>query len=159
VIRLEIFDSTQIFEYLEDLVPEPALWPPSAAHRARARLLEHKSDEVYFPHIIRLMGLQDAMEQDAAVTAVAAATDYYLQMERQLENRSFLAGSFSYADIAFFMAQVFGERMGAPMTSATPKLQSWRNAMLKRPSVKEALKPLVAFLVAQNSPVPEFLSV
>jgi glutathione S-transferase len=23
---LEIFDSPQIFEYLEDLVPEPALW-------------------------------------------------------------------------------------------------------------------------------------
>lgn len=155
---LEIFDSTQIFEYLEDLAPEPALWPPGAAHRARARLLEHQSDEVYFPHIIRLMGLQDAMEQDAAVTAVASATDYYVQMEKQLENRSFLAGSFSYADIAFYMAQVFGERMGAPMTSATPKLQCWRNAMSKRPSVNEALQPMVAFLVAQKSAVPHFLS-
>ena len=156
---LEIFDSTQIFEYLEDLAPEPALWPPSAAHRARARLLEHKSDEVYFPHIIRLMGLQDAMKQDAAVNAIAAATDYYLQMEKQLENRSFLAGSFSYADIAFFMAQVFGERMGAAMTPATPKLQAWRKRMSERSSVREALTPLVAFLVAQNSPVPAFLSV
>ena len=25
---LEIFDSTQIFEYFEDLKPSPALWPP-----------------------------------------------------------------------------------------------------------------------------------
>src|SRR6266849_6144152 len=55
---LEIFDSTQIFEYLEDLKPEPALWPADPVARARARLLEHKSDEVYFPHVIRLMGLQ-----------------------------------------------------------------------------------------------------
>jgi glutathione S-transferase len=52
---LEIVDSTQIFEYLEDLRPQPALWPAGTVARARARLLEHKSDEVYFPHIIRLM--------------------------------------------------------------------------------------------------------
>src|SRR5215469_13103046 len=52
---LELFDSTQIFEYLEDLKPEPALWPSQPAARARARLLEHRSDEIYFPHIIRLM--------------------------------------------------------------------------------------------------------
>jgi glutathione S-transferase len=44
---LEIFDSTQIFEYLEDLQPEPALWPRQREARARARLLEHQSDEVY----------------------------------------------------------------------------------------------------------------
>jgi glutathione S-transferase len=43
---LEIFDSTQIFEYLEDLRPEPALWPAAPVERAMARLLEHKSDEV-----------------------------------------------------------------------------------------------------------------
>jgi len=30
---LEIFDSTQIFEYLEDLVPAPALWPSEARAR------------------------------------------------------------------------------------------------------------------------------
>src|SRR5919108_1443061 len=47
---LEIFDSTQIFEYLEDLRPAPALWPAGTIARAQARLLEHKSDEVFFPH-------------------------------------------------------------------------------------------------------------
>jgi len=34
---LEIFDSTQIFEYLEDLQPTPALWPRDIVERARAR--------------------------------------------------------------------------------------------------------------------------
>jgi glutathione S-transferase len=56
---LEIFDSTQIFEYLEDLQPTPALWPRDFVERARARRLEHESDELYFPHVIRLMGLQE----------------------------------------------------------------------------------------------------
>jgi glutathione S-transferase len=55
---LEIFDSTQIFEYLEDLRPMPPLWPSEPAARALARLLELKSDEVFFPHIIRLMELR-----------------------------------------------------------------------------------------------------
>src|SRR5574341_462248 len=41
---LEIFDSTQIFEYFEALKPAPPLWPSGAAGRARARLLELKSD-------------------------------------------------------------------------------------------------------------------
>src|SRR5260370_34163199 len=40
---LEIFDSTQIFEYFEDLRPEPTLWPSDAAGRARARQIEHLS--------------------------------------------------------------------------------------------------------------------
>src|SRR5688500_11480518 len=58
---VEIFDSTQIFEYLEDLKPQPALWTAEAAARAQARKLEHLSDEVFFPNVIRLFGLQDAM--------------------------------------------------------------------------------------------------
>src|SRR5215813_3649073 len=109
---LEIFDSTQIFEYLESVAPAPALWPAEPKARARARLLEHKSDEVYFPSIIRLMGLQAAPQDPAAVEARAAASAYYDQMERQLADGQWLAGSYSYADIAFYMAQLFGERMG-----------------------------------------------
>jgi glutathione S-transferase len=55
---VQIFDSTQIFEYLEDRWPEPPLWPCSVATRAEARKLELYSDEVFFPHVIRLMGLR-----------------------------------------------------------------------------------------------------
>jgi glutathione S-transferase len=40
--NLEIIDSTQIFEYLEDLKPTPALWPSDIGERARARRLEHQ---------------------------------------------------------------------------------------------------------------------
>lgn len=119
---LELFDSTQIFEYLEELQLAPALWPADIRARARARLLEHQSDEVYFPSIIRLMGLQGKPQDPLAMTAREIASRYYLQMEVQLDGHEFLAGTYSYADIAFYMAQLFGERMGAVMTQATPKL-------------------------------------
>lgn len=94
--ELEIFDSTQIFEYFEDLQPEPALWPAGAAARATARLLEHKSDEIYFPPIIRLMSLQDTPGDPVAIAARETASRYYGEMEHLLARRDYLAGSYSY---------------------------------------------------------------
>lgn len=154
---LEIFDSTQIFEYFEDLKPEPALWPKAPADRAQARLLEHKSDEVFFPPIVRLMGLQDRLDDPAAVAACAASARYYEEMEAQLGEAGFLAGTFSFADIAFYMAQLFGARMSAPMTAATPKLLAWRERMTKRPSVRQVAGAMARFLVSQGRPLPDFM--
>ena len=67
---IEIFDSTQIFEYLEDIAPKPALWPAEHGDRALARRLELESDEVFFPNIIRLMGLQDRLHDPLAIAAL-----------------------------------------------------------------------------------------
>jgi len=155
---LEIFDSTQIFEYLEDLQPEPPLWPREARARARARLAELKSDEVYFPHIIKLMGLQGDLQGEAAQAAIAAATQYYEQLEQALQQADWLAGdTYSYADIAFFMAAIFGERMGAPITGATPRLVAWRERMTQRPPVRQVAGAMARWLASKGRPVPAFL--
>jgi glutathione S-transferase len=155
---LEIFDSTQIFEYLEDRWPTPALWPNEPEQRARARLLEHKSDEVFFPHVIRLMGLQDAPEDSAAIAARHGAADYYRQMEGVLATSDYLAGVCTYADIAFYMAQLFAARMGAPMTEETPELVQWRDRMTERPAVRRVAGAMAAYLVAQGRPLPGFMA-
>jgi len=154
---LEIFDSTQIFEYLEDLQPEPPLWPADIERRARARLLEHQSDEVYFPHIIRLMGLQDKLQEPTALAAIEAATRYYDSMETLLGQDEWLAESYSFADIAFYMAQLFGARQGAPMTRATPRLLAWRNRMSARPAVRAVAVPMAQWLLANGRPLPAFM--
>ena len=155
---LEIFDSTQIFEYFEDIAPEPPLWPRNPRERAQARLLEHASDEVYFPPIIRLMGLQATPDDPAAVAAREAAARYYRDMEERLADREFLAGAYSYADIAFFMGQLFGARMGAPMTDATPGLLAWQARIAARPAVREVVGPMVAFLRGLGRPIPGFVA-
>mgnify|MGYP003909589375 CR=1 FL=1 len=154
---LEIFDSTQIFEYLETIRPEPALWPAEPKARARARLLEHKSDEVYFPPIIRLMGLQATPDDPAAVEARAAALAYYDGLEKGMAGKEWLAGGFSYADIAFYMAQIFGDRMGAPMTDSHPRLQAWRDRMSARPAVARVAGAMGRYLLSQGRKVPAFL--
>jgi glutathione S-transferase len=155
---LEIFDSTQIFEYLEAIRPEPALWPAEPKARARARLLEHKSDEVYFPPIIRLMGLQATPDDPAAVEARAATLAYYDNLEKGAAGKEWLAGSYSYADIAFYMAQLFGDRMGAPMTDAHPRLQQWRDRMSARPAVAKVAGAMGRYLLSQGRKLPTFLA-
>jgi glutathione S-transferase len=155
---LEIFDSTQIFEYFEELRPEPPLWPKGLAEKAQARLLEHKSDEVYFPPIVRLMGLQDKPQDPAAVAARDVSARFYAEMEELLAGKDYLAGPYSYADIAFYMAQLFGERMGARMTAATPKLTAWRDRITQRPAIRQVVGAMAAYLVSQRRPLPAFLS-
>jgi len=155
---LEIFDSTQIFEYLEDLQPSPPLWPRDPQARARARLLEHQSDEVYFPHVVRLMGLQQNLQDEAAVAAIAAATRYYAEMDRLLARTDYLAGAdYGYADIAFYMAALFGERQGAPVAPATPHLLAWRERLTQRPAVRTVAGAMAAWLAGVGRPVPPFL--
>jgi glutathione S-transferase len=155
---VEIFDSTQIFEYFEHLKPEPELWPADPAGRARARLLEHKSDEVYFPHIIRLMELRATPENPTAVSAREKASLYYREMEEVLAGGEYLAGPYSYADIAFYMAQLFGARMGAEMTEETPRLLRWRDRMSARPAVRSVVAPMATYIVSCRLPLPGFLS-
>lgn len=154
---VELFDSTQIFEYLEDRYPNPALWPRGIAERARARQLEQKSDEVFFPNVIRLFGLQHDMQSAPAVAACAACARYYEEMEGLLATREYLAGPYSFADIAFYMAHVFADRKGAGMTDATPRLVDWRGRVGERPAVRAAVDPMMRFLASEGRGVPAFL--
>jgi glutathione S-transferase len=157
---VSLFDSTQIFEYLEDRYPGPAhlaLWPEGIAERARARQLEQKSDEVFFPNVIRLFGLQHDMKSTAAVAACAGCARFYEEMEGLLAEREYLAGPYSFADIAFYMAYVFADRKGAGMTGATPRLLAWRTRVGERPAVRAVVDPMMAFLASHGRGVPAFL--
>jgi glutathione S-transferase len=70
------------------------------------------------------------------VAARDGAARYYREMEDVLgDGREWLAGAYSFADIAFYMAQLFGARKGAPMSDETPQLLAWRARMTARPAV------------------------
>jgi glutathione S-transferase len=144
--------------YFETWLPAPALWRAGPTPKAGARLLEHKSDEIYFPHIVRLMGLQPTPDDPAAVEARTAATACYDEMERLIGEQDWLVGSYSYADIAFYMAQLFGARMTAPMTESHPRLRRWRDRMSARPAVARVTGAMARYLLSQNRPLPEFLA-
>jgi glutathione S-transferase len=79
-------------------------------------------------------------------------------MERALGDQEWLAGSYSYADIAFYMAQLFGERMGAPVTDATLGLQAWRERMSARPPVRQVAGAMGRYLLSIGRKLPDFLA-
>ena len=137
---LELFDSTQIFEYLEDRFPDPPLWPRDARKRAHARLLELKSDEVFFPNVVLLMPNQRAAAGEERVgQAIRDLHAFYADGD-------FLEGPFTYADIAFFMAQFFATFLGQPWKDGHPRLDAWRARMRARESVKSVAGKMADYL-------------
>ena len=104
------------------------------------------------------MSLQEAPEDPVAVAAREASARFYLEMEELLARREYLAGRYSYADIAFYMAQLFGARMGAPITEATPKLLRWRDKVTARPAVRQVVLAMAAYLMSQGRPLPKFMA-
>ncbi len=86
------------------------------------------------------------------------ALAFYDGMEKAIAGKEWLAGSYSYADIAFYMAQIFGDRMGAPMADAHPKLQAWRDRMSARPAVRQVASAMGRYLLSQGRKLPAFLA-
>ncbi|TFH25563.1 MAG: glutathione S-transferase family protein [Myxococcales bacterium] len=151
---VELYDSTQIFEYLEDTHPTPPLWPREPAARARARLSELSSDEILFPYVVTLMPSNwESAGEDGLSAARTAIASYYHAREAELESREFLQGELSYADIAFFMAQFFAGFLGAPWGEGHPNLDAWRERTMSRPPVSTVALERAAYLES-NGIVP-----
>jgi glutathione S-transferase len=104
------------------------------------------------------MGLQHRLDDPAAVAARTASMDHYREMDRLLADREFLAGPYSFADIAFYMAQFFADRMSVPIDAQTPRLQQWRDRITERKAVRAVIGPMAAYLVAQGRPLPAYVS-
>jgi glutathione S-transferase len=148
--ELELFDSTQILEYLEDLKPEPALWPTDIKQRAKARQLEHMSDEVLFPHVVQLMSRARSGEATPMDADTAAILAYYKQMNEVLMRQDYLAGNFSYADIALYMAHYFALFLGAPTPSEHTRFIDWQRRVGDRESVQRVIRPMKEFLYTRS---------
>ena len=156
---VELYDSTQIFEYCEDRWPVPALWPITVPERARARQLEHASDEVFFPHVIKLMGMRakpDPVDSPDWIKAREGIESHYARMESLLDSRQYLAGPYTYADIAFYMAQFFAARHTVPMQATHVNLLAWRKRVAERPAVRGVIDRMADYLRSIDYPVPPY---
>jgi glutathione S-transferase len=146
-----VYDSTLIFEYLEERKPEPRLYPTELAERARCRQLEAAADEILFPHVWTLIdqgfypaggGQRDTAQIDAARAGIARFCD---EREKEL-TRSFLCGDFGVADIATFVFLHAAATLGAPIRPEHAKLQGWMERMRARPAVATEVAEMGAFV-------------
>lgn len=150
---LTLFDSTVIFEYLEDAYPRPALYPASAKDRARCRLLELTVDEILLPPLRQLMTRTSPPDPDPerqrqraadADRAEIALRDHYETLSRRLGSQEFFCGSFTVADIALFMTVLWVQRLKGPRLDAQPKLAAWYERVKSRPSAGLAAEEIAA---------------
>src|SRR5262245_48672952 len=111
-----LFDSTVIFEYLEDAYPRPPLYPRGAAARARCRQLELAADEILFVPMRRLAYRTEPPDPDPqrqvakeaeGREAEAAIRDHYGRLAKRLNGQTYFCGDFSVADIGTFMTVLF----------------------------------------------------
>ena len=156
---VEIFDSTQIFEYLEHAHPEPSLWPSTPLARAKARCWELQSDEVFFPYVIKLMSLRENRENSNTNEARVGVTQFYDKIEQRLQQQSCIVGDlFTYADIAFIMAHYFAVMLGADISDRHSHIDAWRSRIIQRPSVSRVLRPMSDYLDSQKINPPSFIA-
>lgn len=146
----QIFDSTIILEYLEDMFPTPPLLPRDPAGRAQARMIEEVCDTLY--EAIN-WGLSEIRwfkraegEQAEKMKETAARQTAELQawlMEKLGDNLWFNGASFGWADlsVAPYVNRSFHYGLGTPADSALAK---WRDRIRERPSVAATFREFEA---------------
>jgi glutathione S-transferase len=149
---LAVYDSTQIFEYLEDAYPEPPLYPRDVALRARCRRLEAAADEILFPHVWTLIdrGFYPAgaggRDEAALAAARAGVAAYCGELEKDLAEGAWLCGEFGVADIANFVLLNAAVALGAPLADEHARLRRWFERTAARPAVAQEVAELRAFV-------------
>ncbi len=133
-----VYDSTVINEYLEDEYPHPPLLPAGSEDRARARLMEDYRDNRLNPHFVALIHeyRKPEEERDAALIQEAHATigAAFAVVERQLQGREYLAGSFGLADIAYMPDIALLERFDVPLDPDFKNVAAWIQRLRTRSS-------------------------
>lgn len=134
-----VYDSTIINEYLEDEYPYPHLLPADSEGRARARLMEDFRDNHFHPpfiEIIHEVRYKPEGERDEKLIAHAKAeiANCFDRIEKELEGKEYLAGSFSLADIAFMPNIDMLERFKIPVDPKYKNMLAWMERLKARPS-------------------------
>lgn len=159
---LALYDSTVILEYLEDAYPDPPLYPGTPARRGRCRLLELHADEVMLVPLRALMHRTAPRPADPrrwaaaeaeAKRAEAAIAGQHAELDRLLRSGDHLCGAFGAADIAVFMAVLFGQRLGGPALGRHAALSAWYARLKGRPAVAAVVSEIAAADRALSAPV------
>jgi glutathione S-transferase len=132
-----VYDSTLICEYLEERYPQPRLFPTDPALRARCRQQEAAADEIWFPHLWKLIEARvyRSGSEPAAQAATAALHELEREFDRGLGDREYWCGEFSVADLATFVFVATSVSLGAPLADGLPRLAAWSQRVGARPAV------------------------
>ncbi len=137
---LSLYESNVVNEYLDEIHETPRLMPRNPEARALARSWMAFADDYFFPFVFRArMGSQRGFSEEQVKEARVKLQDSLSRLERQLEDRDYLVGEYTLADIAhagnFHRLQELAERGDVPLQSY-PNVVAWMELVESRESYK-----------------------
>jgi glutathione S-transferase len=140
---ISLYESNVVNEYLDEVHEIPRLMPAKPEQRALARSWMAFADDYFFPFISRIrMGSQRGFSDEQIQEAKEKLQDALSRLERQLDNREYLMGEYTLADIAhagnFHRLRELAERGDIPLEKY-PSVTAWMERVESRESYKASI--------------------
>lgn len=143
-----IYDSTVINEYLEDEYPHPPLMPEQSSERARVRMFEDFADNSFTAQagllVAELRKPAEQVDQERVQRYRADLLRVLEFLERYLEGKAYIAGTFSLADLAFAPRLLILPNLGVEIPARLKNVLAWSERLKQRPSVKQLQQELAS---------------
>jgi len=150
---VEIFESTIINEYLEEVFPEPPLLPSAPGAKAIARIWIDYANTRLVPAFNKLLRGKDTAEQEQGRREFLEALLYVEQegISKLSGNGPYWLGEkFSLVDISFYpwfeRLPVLEHFRNFTLPTETPRLQEWWNVVRDRESIKAVENPVSYYI-------------
>lgn len=151
--NVEIFESSIINEYLEEVFPEPALLPSDPGAKAIARIWIDYANTRLVPAFNKLLRGKDSTEQEQGRREFLEALLYLEQegISKLSGNEPYWLGeNFSLVDISFYpwfeRLPVLEHFRNFTLPTETPRLQEWWNVVRDRESIKAVENPVSYYI-------------
>jgi len=143
-----IYDSTIINEYLEDEYPHPPLMPEQSSERARVRMFEDFADNSFTAQagllVAELRKPPEQGDQERVQRYRADLLRVLEFLERHLEGKEYVAGSFSLADLAFVPRLLILPNLGVEIPTRLKNVCAWIERLKQRHSIRQLQQELAS---------------
>lgn len=149
---VSVVNSADIVNYLEHRYPGHPIYPASPLDRVNARAWERCADTLIDPILVNVSYWQWAERPDEMPEGLfqAAKTDMcnvFQRLEHYLDNKKYICGEMSIADLALFPHLASTKSLGLEFSAIQfPKLTDWFSRMRGLPMCVEDLKRTRAYL-------------
>ena len=138
-----IYESNVVNQYLDEVTDGPGLMPEDPKRRAYARIWMYFADTDFFPAVfVASVGRERGFSEERISEAFEKLEVALGKLEERLEDRDYLAGEFSLADVAhagnFVRLRELEER-GEVSLDEYPNVAAWMGRLERRKSYEAAV--------------------
>ncbi len=133
---LVLWDSRIIIEYVEELLPAPALLPSDLECRARARLLFDLADDLLAPEVVAFAAETKGKKRRARAEAIADITRT-IKVHLSHDGPFAVGKGFTAADLSAVPILLGAIEHGFDPRELPIRVRLWLSTILERPSLRK----------------------